>query len=149
MKKLLILVPALVLLAACNDKPGVETVRSLTLPAHNNQTLAVVMGARPLFEQLDAGMTYLVSKSAPVTPTAKPRSSKTPVQRKKALKIVSRLSPYHPSRTSQGLRTGMLPLRADGQIHSATTVLASERDVFGEGGSGTDVEGLFFRRGPW
>ncbi|MCW8114242.1 hypothetical protein [Yersinia intermedia] len=55
MKKLLILililVPALVLLAACNDKPGVETVRSLTLPAHNNQTLGAVLDARPACEK--------------------------------------------------------------------------------------------------
>ncbi|CNB92646.1 hypothetical protein [Yersinia intermedia] len=51
MKKLLILVPALVLLAACNDKPGVETVRSLTLPAHSNQTLGAVLDARPACEK--------------------------------------------------------------------------------------------------
>lgn len=51
MKKLLILVPALLLLTACNDKPGVETVQSMTLSAHNNQTLGAVLDARPACEK--------------------------------------------------------------------------------------------------
>lgn len=79
MKKLLILVPALVLLAACNDKPGVETVRSLTLPAHNNQTLGAVLDARPVCEKTTwtltqgegdtVGVEYQCDFSAPQTQT--------------------------------------------------------------------------------
>ncbi|HHX4812393.1 TPA: hypothetical protein ACVBYD_000700 [Yersinia enterocolitica] len=79
MKKLLILVPALVLLAACNDKPGVETVRSLTLPAHNNQTLGAVLDARPACEKTTwtltqgegdtVGVEYQCDFSAPQTQT--------------------------------------------------------------------------------